>query len=176
MSSYSAILAARAGLPDARCEEIRLASPMHDIGKLGIPDAVLTHPGLFDAGQRAVMNQHTTYGWEILHGSDSTLLETAAVIALSHHEWWDGSGYPAGLAGTAIPIEGRIVAIADVFDALTSTRRYKRAFSIDEAVGIMVGERGTHFDPDLLDAFFRDIDELVEVRESFVESDVPAPV
>ncbi len=176
MSSYSAILAARAGVPEARCEEIRLASPMHDIGKLGIPDAVLTHPGLFDAGQRAVMNQHTTYGWEILHGSDSTLLETAAVIALSHHEWWDGSGYPAGLAGPAIPIEGRIVAIADVFDALTSTRRYKRAFSIDEAVGIMVGERGTHFDPDLLDAFFRDIDELVEVRESFVESDVPAPV
>ncbi len=114
MSSYSAILAARAGLPEARCEEIRLASPMHDIGKLGIPDAVLTHPGLFDADQRAVMNQHTTYGWEILHGSDSALLETAAVIAVSHHEWWDGRGY---LAGTAIPIENRIVAIA----ARTST-------------------------------------------------------
>ena len=176
MSAYSAILAARAGLPEERCEEIRLASPMHDIGKLGIPDAVLTHPGVFDATQREIMNHHTTYGWEILHGSDSALLEMAAVIAVSHHEWWDGSGYPAGLAGTDIPIEGRIVAIADVFDALTSLRRYKRAFSMDEAIEIMRGERGTHFDPDLLDAFFRDVDELVAVNRSFSDRDEPAPV
>ncbi len=176
MSAYSGILARRAGLTEARAEEIRLASPMHDIGKLGIPDAVLTHPGLFDATQREVMNQHTTFGWEILHGSDSSLLETAAVIAVSHHEWWDGSGYPAGLAGTAIPIEGRIVALADVFDALTSSRRYKRAFPIDEAIEIMTAERGTHFDPELLDVFVSDLDEIVAVRRSFEDAAMPAPV
>ena len=126
MSAYSEILARRAGLPGERCAEIRLASPMHDIGKLGIPDEVLTYAGPFDEDRRAVMNQHTLFGWEILHGSDSSLLETAAVIARSHHEWWDGTGHPFGLAGHDIPVEGRIVAIADVFDALASRRRYKR--------------------------------------------------
>ena len=164
MSTYSAILAARAGLPAERCEEIRLASPMHDIGKLGIPDNVLNHPGRFDEAQRAVMNEHTLFGWEILQGSESPLLETAARIALSHHEWWDGTGYPYRLSGTDIPIEGRIVAIADVFDALTSRRRYKRAFDLDETVATMLGERGTHFDPELLDLFFDDLDAVVGVR------------
>ena len=164
MSSYSEILARRAGFGPERCEQIRVASPMHDIGKLGIPDAVLTHPGRFTAGQREIMNQHTVFGWEILRGSDSPLLETAALIARSHHEWWDGSGYPFGQAGEAIPVEGRIVAIADVFDALMSPRRYKPAFGLDETVATMVSERGTHFDPDLLDLFLGDLDELVAVQ------------
>lgn len=169
MSSYSAALAARAGLTLERCEDIRLASPMHDIGKLGIPDDVLTYPGRFDDSQRAIMNQHTVFGWEILRGSDSSLLETAATIARSHHEWFDGSGYPFGVAGSDIPIEGRIVAIADVFDALTSVRRYKRAFSVDEAMATMLAERGTHFDPDLLDLFLADVDELLLIRRAFAD-------
>lgn len=174
MSSYSAILARRAGLDPDRCEEIRLASPMHDIGKLGIPDEILTHDGVFEDHHRAIMNQHTVFGWQILSGSDSTLLETAAIIAYSHHEWWDGRGYPRGLSGTEIPIEGRIVAIADVFDALTSQRRYKRAFSFDEAIAIMAGERGTHFDPDLLDAFLDDLDEVAAIQRAFDDALVKA--
>jgi putative two-component system response regulator len=174
MSAYSGILAQRAGLPDDRCEEIRLASPMHDIGKLGIPDDVLTHTGLFDPAQRSVMNQHTLFGWEILSGSDSSLLQTAAVIARSHHEWWDGTGYPFGLGGEQIPLEGRIVAIADVFDALTSPRRYKPAISVGEAIGMMVAERGTHFDPELLDLFVEDLDDLLAVRHAFADPAVGA--
>lgn len=172
MSAYSAILARRAGLGFDRVEEIRVASPMHDIGKIGIPDEVLTHRGRFSCAEREVMNRHTTIGWEILRGSESPLLETAAVIARSHHEWWDGTGYPLGLAGEAIPIEGRIVAIADVFDALSSARRYKPAFAIDRALEHMAAERGTHFDPDLLDLFMAEVDELVVVREA--SADLPA--
>ncbi len=113
------------------------------------------------------MNQHTTFGWQILHGTGAALLETAAVIAASHHEWWDGTGYPAGLRASEIPLEGRIVAIADVFDALTSARRYKRAFTVREAVETMTAERGTHFDPELLDLFLADVDELVAVQRRF---------
>ncbi len=169
MSRYSAVLARRAGLPPERVEEIRLASPMHDIGKIGIPDEVLTHRGAFSDAHRAVMREHTTIGWEILQGSESRLLETAATIARSHHEWWDGSGYPAGLAGADIPLEGRIVAIADVFDALSSARRYKPAYPIDRAVSTMQCERGTHFDPTLLDLFFADLDELSAVGDPRAE-------
>ena len=164
MSSYSAILGVRAGLSSERCVEIRLASPMHDIGKLGIPDDVLNFPGRFDPAQRAIMNEHTIFGWEILQGSESPLLDTAARIALSHHEWWDGGGYPFAIGGNDIPLEARIVAIADVFDALTSSRRYKPPFSVDETVATMLRARGTQFDPDLLDLFLDDVDELLSVR------------
>ena len=161
MSAYSAHLAALAGLEPDRCEEIRLASPMHDIGKIGIPDDVLNHPGAFDDAQRATMNQHTTFGWRILSGTRSRLLDTAATIAHTHHEWWDGSGYPRGLAGHDIPIEGRIVAIADVFDALMTRRRYKDAFSLEATVATMQDQRGTHFDPELLDLFLHDPEDLL---------------
>ena len=167
MSTYSAALARRAGFDAERCEAIRLASPMHDIGKLGIPDAVLTHTGRFDDEQRRIMNRHTEIGWDILHGSTSPLIETAAVIARSHHEWWDGSGQPDGLRHEAIPVEGRIVAIADVFDALTSRRRYKPAFPLEQAASMMSEERGTHFDPGLLDLFLSDLDELAAIRERY---------
>lgn len=165
MSAYSALLAEKAGLSCEESQRIRLASPMHDIGKIGIPDDVLTHDGPFDDHQRAVMSRHTDFGWEILQGSNSPLLDVAATIARTHHEWWDGSGYPRGLAGEDIPLEGRIVAIADVFDALTTRRRYKRAFELDEAFAVMQGERGTHFDPDLLDLFLGDPDELATICE-----------
>lgn len=166
MSAYAAILARRAGLDPDHCEQIRLASPMHDIGKLGIPDHVLLHDGPFTPEQRRIMGTHTVLGHRILAGSESPLLELGATIALTHHEWWDGSGYPCGLAGTDIPLEGRIVAIADVFDALASPRRYKRAFGVDEAVEIMRSERGTHFDPWLLDRFLDDLDELLFIRSA----------
>lgn len=166
MSAYAAILARRAGLDPEPCEQIRLASPMHDIGKLGIPDHVLLHDGPFDDEQRRIMSTHTELGHQILAGSESPLLELGASIALTHHEWWDGRGYPRGLAGTDTPLEGRIVAIADVFDALASPRRYKRAFTVDESVAQMRSERGTHFDPWLLDLFLTDLDELLFIRSA----------
>jgi putative two-component system response regulator len=166
MSAYAAILARRAGLDPQHCEQVRLASPMHDIGKLGIPDHVLLHDGPFDDDQRRIMATHTELGYQILAGSESPLLELGATIARTHHEWWDGSGYPRGLAGEQIPIEGRIVAIADVFDALASPRRYKRAFTVDEAVAQMWSERGTHFDPWLLDLFLVELEELLFIRSA----------
>jgi len=166
MSAYAAILARRTGLDRDACEDIRLASPMHDIGKLGIPDDVLLHPGAFSPEQRRIMCTHTVLGHRILAGSESPLLELGATIALTHHEWWDGSGYPNGLAGDAIPLAGRIVALADVFDALASPRRYKRAFSIDETVAQVRAERGTHFDPDLVDVFLDGLDELLFIRDA----------
>ncbi|WP_436793018.1 HD-GYP domain-containing protein [Actinospongicola halichondriae] len=170
MSTYSALLARRSGLDDEQCEIIRLASPMHDIGKLGIPDEVLTHTGPFDEEQRRIMNRHTEIGWEILHGSTSPLIETAAVIARSHHEWWDGSGHPLGLRHEDIPLEGRIVAIADVFDALTSQRRYKAAMTIHEAATLMRAEQGSHFDPHLLDLFLDDLDPLAQIQTAYADS------
>ncbi len=170
MSRYSALLARRSGLGEEECEIIRLASPMHDIGKLGIPDDVLTHTGPFDETQRQIMNRHTEIGWEILHGSDSALIETAAVIARSHHEWWDGSGHPLGLRHEDIPVEGRIVAIADVFDALTSQRRYKAAMPIADAAAMMQRERETHFDPELLDVFLDDHEPLLAVQTAYADS------
>lgn len=171
MSAYAAILARRAGLDPQHCEQVRLASPMHDIGKLGIPDHVLLHDGPFDDEQRRIMATHTELGHQILAGSESPLLELGASIALAHHEWWDGTGYPHGLAGEQIPVEGRIVAIADVFDALTLPRRYKRAFTIQEAVALMTSERGTHFDPSLLDLFLAELDELLFIRSAHPDRD-----
>jgi putative two-component system response regulator len=153
MSQYSHLLARRLGLDEAWCELLRLASPMHDVGKLGIPDEILMKPGRFSDEDRAIMNRHAEIGHRILAGSSSPLLQLAASVALTHHEWWDGSGYPRGLRGHDIPIEGRIVAVADVFDALTTQRRYKPKMSFDEAVALMTSERGRHFDPELLDAF-----------------------
>ncbi|MGV3760354.1 MAG: HD domain-containing phosphohydrolase, partial [Actinomycetota bacterium] len=127
MSRYSALLGRTAGLDEARCELLRLAAPMHDVGKIGIPDEVLLKTGVFTEEDRAVMARHPRLGHDLLAGSGSPLLELAAIVALHHHERVDGSGYPDGLRGDEISLEGRIVAIADVFDALTSARRYKRA-------------------------------------------------
>jgi putative two-component system response regulator len=150
MSRYAAQLASRLGL-DA--ESIRLASPMHDVGKVALSDSVLLKPGGLTPAERVEMERHAEIGHEILAGSGSALLELAATIAWSHHEKYDGTGYPRGLAGDEIPIEGQIAAIADVFDALTSDRPYRPAFSIDEAMQMMRAERGTHFNPSLLDVF-----------------------
>jgi HD-GYP domain-containing protein (c-di-GMP phosphodiesterase class II) len=150
---FSTLLAERVGLELELCERLSYAAPLHDVGKVAIPDAILLKPGALTAEERAIVETHTEEGHRLLAGSSSSILELAATIALSHHERWDGSGYPRGLAGEEIPIEGRIVAVADVFDALTSDRVYRAAYSVEQAVQMMRGQRGAHFDPELLDAF-----------------------
>ncbi|MGM0575055.1 MAG: HD domain-containing phosphohydrolase [Myxococcota bacterium] len=169
MSRYSALLAREVGLPPERCEQIRRAAPMHDVGKIGIPDEILLKPGRLTAEEYEAMKQHTVLGHRILTGSDAPLLELGAVIALTHHERWDGGGYPHGLEGSEIPIEGRLTAIADVFDALTSRRVYKDAFSIEKSLGILREGRGEHFDPDLVDLFFGVIDEVQAIKKRWAD-------
>lgn len=161
MSRYCAVLARTLGLPRERCELLRIASTMHDIGKVATPDAILLKAGALTDQERAEIERHAEIGHTILSGSGSDLLELAATIALSHHERWDGSGYPRGLAGEEIPLEGRIAAIADVFDALISDRPYRPAMPLPDAMAILRAGRGTHFDPQVLDAFEASIDELV---------------
>jgi putative two-component system response regulator len=169
MSRYSELLARTIGCDAGWCDLLRLASPMHDVGKLGIPDEVLMKPGRFTDEDRAIMNRHAEIGHRILSGSDSPLLQMAASVAYTHHEWWDGTGYPRGLRGTDIPIEGRIVAVADVFDALTTQRRYKDTMTFAEAETLMRAERGTHFDPDLIDAFFSSRAEVEAIQGTFAD-------
>ncbi len=152
IAEYAAEIARRLGLENDRVELIRVASPMHDVGKLGIADHILRKREALDADERREMKRHTTIGYEILSGTGADVLEMAATIALTHHERFDGTGYPRELAGDLIPIEGRIVAVADVYDALTSDRVYRKAFSHEDAVEMMRAERGTHFDPVALDA------------------------
>ncbi|MEK6747958.1 MAG: two-component system response regulator [Pseudomonadota bacterium] len=166
MSKYSQLLAQALGLPEAKCTRILQASPMHDIGKIGIPDSILLKPGKLDPAEWDIMKTHATIGAEILsHGSQ--LLEEARVIALSHHEKWDGSGYPQGLAGDKIPIEGRIVAVADVFDALTSERPYKRAWAMADAVEEIKKGRRKHFEPAIVDAFISILPGITEIHARY---------
>ncbi len=146
-------IAIRLGLSSRFCNDVYWASPMHDIGKLSVPDSVLLKPGPLTPEERLVMQEHTTAGAKLLAGSGIPLLDVAARIALSHHERFDGRGYPHGIAGEKIPLEARIVAVADVFDALTSKRPYKDAWSVEEALDFLADNRGTHFDPNCVDAF-----------------------
>jgi putative two-component system response regulator len=158
ISALAGRTARSAGLDAERCGLIERASPLHDVGKVAIPDSVLLKPGPLTAAERSIVETHAEIGHRLLDGSsDSAVLELAATIALTHHEHYDGGGYPRGLAGESIPIEGRIVAIADVFDALTSDRVYRPAMTIDQAVVIMRNGRSTHFDPVLLDYFLNDL-------------------
>jgi putative two-component system response regulator len=166
MSLYCALLARLAGVDKDSTEMIRIASPMHDVGKIGIPDRILLKPGRLTDDERTVMEGHAEMGHRILAGSQVELLDLAALMALTHHERIDGTGYPAGLRGDEIPLEGRITAIADVFDALTSNRIYRPAFQPDEARTMMLGARGTHFDAELLDLFFGSYDDVLEIRRS----------
>lgn len=167
MSQYCAVLARRYGLDADRCELIRIASPMHDIGKLGTPDQILLKPGKITDEEFKIMAQHSEIGYRILADSDADLLKLAATIAWTHHEKFDGTGYPRGLAGTAIPLEGRIAAIADAFDALSSRRTYKPAYALDQTVDMMKARRASHFDPELLDLFLTDLDEIVAIRRRY---------
>ena len=165
MSKFSALIARSLGWSEADCELLLHASPMHDIGKIGIPDAVLLKPGKFEPPEWEIMKRHAEMGAEILSEGDSELMRLARSIAQSHHEKWDGSGYPSGLAGTDIPQAGRIVAVADVFDALTSPRPYKKAWPVDEAVAFLTAQSGSHFDPEIVTHFLKLLPEILAIRE-----------
>jgi putative two-component system response regulator len=164
MSRYCEVLARAAGADHDLCDSIRDAGSLHDVGKIGIPDRILLKPRPLTADERVVMQTHAEMGHRILGGSQSPLLQLAAEIALSHHEWVDGTGYPQGLAGDAIPLAGRIAAIADVFDALTTNRVYRKAFPLMEAVEMMKRGSGWHFDKDLLDVFWDSMPAILEIK------------
>jgi putative two-component system response regulator len=165
MSHYSYLLAEAMGLPASQCELIQHASPMHDIGKIGIPDHILLKPGKLDAPEWETMKTHTVIGAQILSGSGSKLIQLAESIALTHHERWNGSGYPYGLKGENIPLEGRIVAICDVFDALTSERSYKKEWPIEKAVQDFKDKSGVHFDPALVNKFIEILPQALKEME-----------
>ncbi|MCA9565126.1 MAG: HD domain-containing protein, partial [Myxococcales bacterium] len=151
VAEYSSLLAQRLGFDEPYCELVRTASPLHDMGKVAIPDSILLKPEGLTPSEFEVIKEHPRLGFELLSGTGSEVLDFAATIALTHHERYDGTGYPLGLGGHEIPIVGRITAVADVFDALTSTRCYKPAFSVSKSLEMMRIGRGTHFDPDVLD-------------------------
>ncbi len=167
MSHISRLIALAAGLGDAAAELILQSSPMHDVGKIGVPDRILLKPGKLDAEEWEIMKRHTVIGAEIIGDHPSELMVAARSVALCHHERWDGAGYPNGLAGTAIPESARIVAIADVFDALLSVRPYKAAWSLEETTQKIYSEQGKHFEPRLVEALFRVLPECLAVRERY---------
>jgi len=169
MSHISALLAKSIGWNEADCELMLHASPMHDIGKIGIPDHILLKPGKFEPEEWEIMKTHAVIGANILEGDDSELMKCAGEIALTHHEKWDGSGYPYGLSGAAIPLVGRIAALADVFDALTSVRPYKEAWTVEAAVDLIKENRGTHFDPELVAVFLEQLPGILKIRDQFSE-------
>ncbi len=172
MAKFARLMAEKIGLPENDCHVIEIAAPMHDIGKIGIPDGILLKPGKLDAEEIQIMRAHSRIGYEILKDSPSKYLQMGAVIALGHHEKYDGTGYPSRLRGYEIPLEARIVAVADVFDALTSVRPYKRAWTIQDALNYLNAERGKHFDPDCIDAFLAQFDKILSIRQKFL--DLPA--
>jgi len=193
---FAGTIARQLGFDDSHVEILELAAQLHDVGKIAIPDAILKHPGKLDPEQFALMQKHCGVGkqvmrplgqedWnklrshaglgaDLLHVRSSPLLMLAAKIAQTHHERWDGTGYPLGLAGEDIPIEGRITAVADVFDALSSARPYKPAFPREKCFGILEEGRGTHFDPNVLDAFFECTEEIIKVQMEYMDVDQPA--
>lgn len=173
MGQMSSMLAEWMGLAPRVVHDIRYAAPMHDVGKIGIPDSILLKAGRLTPAEFEIMKTHTTIGGDILANPKSSILACAKEIALSHHECWNGSGYPLGLAGEDIPPVGRIVKLVDVFDALVSSRPYKNPYPIDVALEIIRKERGTHFAPDLLDLFVERLDELLEVRQSAGDVELP---
>ena len=169
MSHFSQLLALAAGCSPAWAEDLLNAAPMHDVGKIGIPDAVLRKPGPLDADEWATMRRHPEIGAEIIGEHPSGVLQLAREIALAHHEKWDGSGYPRGLAGEAIPLSARIVAIADVFDALTTRRPYKEPWPVQEAMNHIAAQAGKHFDPALVALFAPLLPQLLEIRARWAE-------
>ena len=167
VAEYSKLLAIYYGLDKKEAEMLKQASPMHDIGKVAIPDAILNKPGRFDETEREIMNTHAKLGYEMLKHSNRPLLKMAAIVANEHHEKWDGSGYPNGLKAENIHIYGRITALADVFDALGSHRVYKKAWDDEKIFNLFKEEKAKHFDPKLVDIFFEHLDEFLKIRETF---------
>lgn len=173
MADYSRLVASNFGLDAAEQMLIQDAAPMHDIGKVGIPDSILLKPGRLDNYEMTIMRTHSQIGADILKGSTSPLLQAAAAIALTHHEKYDGSGYPCRLQGEQIPLHGRIIAVADVFDALTSARPYKQAWELDRAAALIHDGAGSHFDPACVDAFFKDWDAVLHIHSQYLDREQP---
>ncbi|MEO8410746.1 MAG: HD domain-containing phosphohydrolase [Propionivibrio sp.] len=172
MAHYSHLIAAKLGLSEDDQSLILQAAPMHDVGKIGIPDYILLKPSTLRPEEFAVMKTHAALGFELLRGSESLILQAAATIAISHHEKFDGSGYPYGTAGEDIPLFGRIVAVADVFDALTSERPYKKAWSIERSVAYLREGLGGHFDPRCVDAFLACWDDILRIHQQYQDEEV----
>jgi response regulator RpfG family c-di-GMP phosphodiesterase len=166
---YCKLLARAYGLDENLQDIIFYASPFHDLGKIGIPDNILLKPGKLDDDEFSIMKNHAKIGYEILKGSKSKYLKAGGVIAYNHHEKYDGTGYPNGLKGESIPIFGRITAVADVFDALTSSRPYKKAWSLEEAFDFLIEEKSVHFDPKLVDLFLENKNEVINIHNKFKE-------
>lgn len=173
IAHYTVAIGVHLGLNNETLEVLRYASPLHDIGKLGIPDAILLKPGALTKEEWEIMKEHTLIGANILKGSKIKYLKAAEKIALYHHERWDGSGYPEGLKGEKIPLFARITAIADVFDALTTDRPYRKALSVEEAFTIIEEGKGKHFDPELVNIFFKIKEEILTIRELFKDEEEP---
>lgn len=176
MARYARAIAAKMGWTTAQCKLMRDAAPLHDLGKIGVPDAVLGKPTALSPEEWDVMRRHTTIGYELLRDQASPVLQLGAEIALSHHERWDGTGYPLGLRGADIPMSGRIVALADVFDALTTVRPYKPAWLVERAVDQIVADSGTHFDPDVVSAFTSSMDRLLSIKAHYDGNEAYAPL
>lgn len=169
MSQYSACLAGAVGQSEFVCDQILRAAPLHDVGKIGIPDSILQKPGSLTDEEWAMMKSHTTIGAELLSGSKSEFMEIARTIALTHHEKWDGSGYPQGLVGAEIPLVGRICGLCDVFDALMTARPYKGAWGVDQTMDEIRKGRGKHFDPDITDAFVKILPDILDIQSKYCD-------
>jgi len=169
MSHYSRLIAEALEYSDDWAELIFQAAPMHDIGKIGIPDKVLLKPGKLDENEWKMMHQHPAFGAEIIGDHDSELLRMSKEIALAHHEKWDGSGYPQNIKAEDIPLSGRIIAIADVFDALTTERPYKKAWAVEDAIKLINDNSGSHFDPKLVPVFHEVMPEILDIKERYAE-------
>ena len=172
MSHYSKLLGELYGLDTQECELILYAAPLHDIGKVGIPDKILLKPGKFENDEFEIMKLHAELGSKMLEGAeDFPVLEAGHIIAAQHHEKWNGQGYPVGIRGEEIHLYARIVAIADVFDALSSKRVYKEPMELDKVLTIMQNDAGTHFDPNLIKLFLENIDKFLEIQEKYKDDD-----
>ncbi len=169
MSHFAQVLGRALGMAEDEADDLLNAAAMHDVGKIGIPDAILLKPGALDDAQWAVMRRHPEIGAEIIGSHEARVLQMARRVALAHHEKWNGKGYPQGLAGEAIPLEARIVALCDVFDALTSERPYKSAWPVEKAVQLLKDEAGQHFDPQLVERFVAHLPEILEIRERWAD-------
>jgi putative two-component system response regulator len=167
MSHFSRILGKALGMNEDDCDQLQHAAAVHDIGKIGIPDAILLKPGKLNQEEFEIMKTHSEIGAQLLSNIDSDLCRLAEKIALTHHEKWNGKGYPNGLSGTDIPLEGRIAAVSDVFDALTSVRPYKNAWTVEKAIQLLVKEKGKHFDSEIVDLFLENKEIILEIKNKY---------
>ena len=170
VAEYSKLLAQKVNLSSDDVNRLFIASPMHDIGKIGVPDAILNKPGKLTPDEWEIMKTHTQIGYEILKNSKRETLKAAGIVSYTHHEKWDGSGYPLGLRGEDIHIFGRITAIADVFDALSSERVYKKAWPLEKILELFENEKGKHFDPNLIDIFINNLDEFLAIKDTYKDN------